>query len=221
MILGLDPSLNNVGYCFLEDVALPVANTVKPPKEWSQFEKMYTQAKFLGKILDENDGHISCVGIEQPYVASFGGRGAGGHQSANMWAVYSMMLAEIRIRLLPVVMFNITQLHSLIIRRKGITKQDIMAAAIAEAPTLANIDEHQADAYFVAKHARAFWGLMDRASINHLTPDQKDIFLSQRTGKKGDRSGIVWRPGDFWFDFRKSNPTLMPPQVLECLSKTL
>jgi Holliday junction resolvasome RuvABC endonuclease subunit len=221
VILGIDPSLNNVGYCFYPNGAEPGLSlstvSIHPKLKKSQFEKMVAQTETLKKVIFSNIDKIQYVGIEQPYVASFGARGASGHQSANMWAVYSLMLYIIREAGLPVVMFNITQLHSLILRKKGITKLDIIAKAVEDikqkpvSPHMSQclergLDEHQADAYFVAKHAHSFWQLIEkgRPAMEELTDDQVDIFTTCRTGKKGDRAGIIWRETDFWFDFRPS-----------------
>jgi Holliday junction resolvasome RuvABC endonuclease subunit len=210
--LGLDPGLNSVGYCFLQEDGTAVVNTVKAPSSAPQFIKMVGQRDALRKALDHNQFQIQYIGIEQPYVPGAGFRaGGGGEQSANMWAVYSMLLDTICEARLPVVMFNITQFHSLILKKRGLSKTEIVAKAKEEQSKFGRIDQHAADAYFVAKNARSFWRFMDaEMSASDLTPDQRDIFLSRREGNKGKISGTVWRAGDFWYDFRKNDPLTSP-----------
>lgn len=205
-ILGIDPALNHVGICFWSDTKVRV-QTNHAMESMSQFEKMMFQVSYLRALLDlERDTEY--VGIEQPYVSSSNNRIGGGHQSANMWAIYCLMLAEIRARKIPCVMFNITQLHSLIIRKRDITKTMIVSKAKEEQPSFGRIDQHSADAYFVAKNAEAFWRFMDYPSSDHLylSPDQRDIFLSEKTNSKGMKTGIIWRQNDFWVDFRPNDP---------------
>lgn len=212
LTLGIDPGLNKVGYCLYGEGTATFWTSVSTASDhYPQFLKIYGQKMILRKLLAREEGKINYVGIEQPYVSGVGFRNSGGHQSANMWAVYSMLLEEIMDAHLPVLMINITQLHALIIRRRGITKTDIVKKAKEEILTETRMDQHQADAYFVAKSATHFWRLMDgQISLSDLTPDERDIFTSRRVSKKQNLSGIIWRAGDFWFDFRGANPTLHP-----------
>lgn len=214
LTLGIDPALNNVGYCWYgdKDCAEPV--TIKPPEPIPQFIKMVHQRDFLRKAIEANAHKVRYVGIEQPYVQG-AGRFGGGHQSANMWAVYSMLLDVFRQFQLPTVMFNISQFHALIIRKKGLTKTEVVAKAKEEQPHFRRIDQHAADAYHIAKNAHAFWRLMDGfITPAELSKDQQDIFLSKRIGNAGDPAGIMWRGGDFWFDFRKQDPLTHPPGMM-------
>lgn len=212
--LGLDPALNNVGYCYLSDDGTARVFTSRASFETPQFLKMIKQRDILREAIDKNREYIRYVGIEQPYVQGAGGYSSGGNQSANMWAVYSMMLDVIREYKLPVVMFNIIQFHALIVRKRGLTKTEIVHKAKQEQPDWGRIDQHSADAYFVAKNAHAFWSYMDspdgsaRAS---LTSDQSDIFLKEKPNSSGTKTGIIWRAGDFWFDFRQQDPLTQPP----------
>lgn len=208
LTLGIDPSLNNMGLALYSYGAAPLSispSTNRMDASISQFERMRRQADHLAKYL--RDMNPSYVGIEQPYVGGVGRFGGGGHQSANMWATYNMLLNVIADFHLPVVMFNIPQWHALVLRKKGITKQDVIDAA--EIISNKKMNEHEADAFMIAYHASIFWELCDgRLSASDLTKDQQDIFLSKRTGSKGDRAGIIWRPGEFWFDFRGLIPTV-------------
>jgi hypothetical protein len=210
-VLGIDPALNHVGISFVNGGPV-VVTTTKPPSDISnQFQKMVFQRDNLRDAIFHFKP--TYVGIEQPYVASFGATG-GGHQSANMWAVYSMMLDVIRSYDLPVMMINISQFHALIERKRALTKTRIVELAKLQEPTLSGrrLDQHSADAYFISRVATRFWALFDgQIQPTDLTPDERDIFLSTRTGSKGFRAGIIWRAGDFWFDFRdKTNPTKPP-----------
>lgn len=217
LTLGLDPALNNVGYCWYQTgVPCILPSTVKAPEQYPQFMKMVAQKQALQAAIENTRDTIKYVGIEQPYVQGAVGFGRGGHQSANMWAIYSMMLDVLRQAQLPVVMFNITQFHALIIRKRGLTKTEVVAEAKKEQPHFGRIDQHSADAYHVAKNAFAFWQLMDgKISVDQLTPDQRDIFTSRRSGNKGDLSGIIWRGGDFWFDFRREDPLTHPLGLIQ------
>jgi hypothetical protein len=211
--LGLDPALNTVGYCYLPEDGKPEILTLKAQTGIPQFLKMIQQRNALTEYLEKRLGKIQYVGIEQPYVQGATARSSGGNQSPNMWAVYSMMLDVIRQYRLPVVMFNIVQFHALIVRKRGLSKTEIVYKAKSEQLHFGRIDQHSADAYFVAKNARAFWRLMDTeddSARRSLTPDQADIFLSQRTNTSGNKTGIIWRPGDFWFDFRQEDPLTQP-----------
>jgi hypothetical protein len=91
----------------------------------------------------------------------------------------------------------------------------VVAKAKAENANFGRIDQHAADAYFIAKNAHAFWLFMDgKIPVSSLKADQKDIFLSEKESTKGNISGTCWRAGDFWFDFRCNNPCTVPTGLL-------
>lgn len=220
-VLGIDPSLTHVGYCYYQGPSFSSVDfhTERQTQPRSQFLKIAHQADVLDSILEGKGqgpfGGFSLpthVAIEQPYVGGFAQRGGGGHQSANMWAVYSVMLAVVRKYSMPVIMFNVTQLRSLILRKKGITKADSIEAAARDlfsGTPSGYLNEHTADAYHAAKHGYSFWNMLELGNLTFLNEDQKDIFTSQKIGK-GGKSGIIWRPGDFWFDFRNLDDPTQP-----------
>jgi Holliday junction resolvasome RuvABC endonuclease subunit len=203
-VLGIDPSLNNVGY-FIYPGPFTFHMTESPPPSLSQFEKIRWQAAHLTHLLSSQ--HPTHVGIEQPYVQSFGAKG-GGHQSANMWAVYNLLLDKIAEAHLPALMINISQLRALIRRKRDTSK--VHSIEVAYQCTGLRLNEHEADAFHVAKAAYHFWALLEgQITTETLTPDQQDIFCSQRE-VTGGKSGIIWRPGDFWYDFRSVSNPLAP-----------
>jgi len=227
LVLGIDPSLNNVGWCLfgshLTGISpFPPYGSNSPDKTLSQFERMMWQVEQIAELLDGDNRDCrgmkpTHVGIEQPYVQAFSARGNAGHQSANMWAIYNLLLQQVFYRKLPVLMFNIPQLRALILRKRGMTKADSISRAQAEINSQFTMNEHEADAYHVAKNAFSFWSKFDGLPIV-LTPDQNDIFLSDRRTTSSDLpASIIHRGGEFWFDFRKPHPSWLYPETKQIL----
>jgi len=203
IVLGIDPSLNNTGYCAFDDsgrvtdMGVHKFDHAAPPQV-----KIKTQRSCLRALIRAtNPTHI---GIEQPYVQGAGRFGGGGDQTANMWAVYMVFMMEFMDRNLPVVMFNVTTLKSLIIRKRGLKKKEIVAEAKKQLEADGDLgelklNEHEADAYFVARNARDFW-LWVKEDKPPRSGHQLDIFSSQKIGSSGKPRGIYQRPGEFFID---------------------
>jgi hypothetical protein len=202
--------------------------TLRPPEIIkNQFLKLVWQRDTFGEFL-QNLVQPLVASIEIPYVKPFGVRAkGGGQQTPNMWAMYSLLLDELRSRRIPTCCFHLAQLRSLIHSRGGTKKEDTIQKAKDELGDI-RINEHEADAYFIAKFGHQFWELFEYWPKNDLLPlafdpwseKTKAVFLGTDERKTG-RQGMMWRPGDAWFDFRIPNSVELPTKWQDQLSRML
>lgn len=223
--LGIDSSLNATGFCLYDGTpSTTLLVTTKTPPHATQFFKKYLQKEMALKLIDK--WSPNCLAIEKPFVLPMAGRGRGGEQSSNLFALYSFILMAAYESRLPIAAFHLSQLRSLIHGRAGTTKSDTIASARTELEHpefgrqgLIVQDDHQADAYFIAKFGRFFWMRFDDL-IPERPLKEEAIYSSKEKVSKGRLKGMIFRPEEAWFDFRKVLHAEIPTKWQDNLSRT-
>lgn len=213
--IGIDGSLNSTGFC-VYDTDLPgvmgptLLSTPLKIDYPSQFERMIYQRNNLKAFVRQREDfgdRVRCLSIEKPFVLPMRSRGRGGEQSSNLFALYTLFLDAARDLGYPICCFHISQLRSLIHGRAGTTKDDTIQAAFRA--TGATVTDDIADAFFVAKFGAMFWDAFQCGEDPEYYPF-RNVFMSEKLSSKKKPTGMIWHPGDAWFNFNSNTPTELP-----------
>lgn len=196
-ILGLDPSLTNLGYVVLEDKEILEKGRLQTgPEHGLNVQRYVLHANAVGDLIRKYD--IKYTAVEQPIFSTY--------SSEILYALQQFLHLVYWSHGLKVVIFDPKRVKSYAIPGfKGeIHKSDMVAAArkdlgMGEKQRLAN---DVADAYWVGRLGMKWWSFYEGIlKESDLTEQEHHIFLEQHTFVKGKKKGLTEKKG---VSFRKN-----------------
>ena len=204
-VLGVDPSLTNLGFTVLEIIGdkktvLEKGRLQTEPADGLSLQRYIKQASGIVELVKKYD--IKYVASEAPYYGDFNTEVLYGLHTILHFTYWSLQL--------NVVILAPTTVKSYALPNFGerIFKSDMIKAAridlgMRENERLAN---DVADSYWIAKLGLRFWSYYCKVlSDSDLTEKEKDIFTHTHTftrgSKKGqtERKGIVYRKNELYY----------------------
>lgn len=200
IIIGIDPSLSNTGIVIInekEEVILARRVSTKPGEILVK-RVMYITAE-VSKIIDEYNPDL--VSIESPSFGSFA--------SETLNVLFNFILHLIWMRGIFTTSPSPTQNHKYI---KGyrklcglkqvdkLQKKDIQEAI--KHKTGQKLSSDESDAYWIALSGFRLKNLMDNIiTVEDLTPTEKDLYISTLKNNKKNPRGMMYNPGQAFYDF--------------------
>ncbi len=216
MILGLDPSLRNFGWTLIHDGGGFMEKGTMSTSASTQFVKryIYLREELRSLVQDIKSRHPTetlRIGIESPIFNDLYSEGMYG---LFLYANEALMLEKVdTVYLAP----NQVKSHAALFlkRPKGwkMSKSDMVTAAkeATQGQGAKRWNNHQADAFWVAKIASRFWLLLDQnLKEEDLTPLERRHFTDLKRyvrGKKAGKvksKGLTYKEGDRFFRFSES-----------------
>jgi Holliday junction resolvasome RuvABC endonuclease subunit len=211
IVLGLDPSLTNFGWC-LHDTNATDRDTVVDRGRWQTPAKMefidrYMQMRsWLQDKIEESKPDF--MGIEYPVFNDL--------WSEGMYGLFLYSCEAIKSRGMDVVFFSPGQIKAharLFLRRPRGWKMDKpdMVEAAKKAAGGGRWNHNEADAFWVARTAGRFWDYFTgELGEDGLTPIESKQFTEIHTFQRGKRAGetvkrgIVHRESERFFRWSRS-----------------
>jgi len=203
-VIGVDPSLTNLGYCVLDskDGLLEKGKFQTSPEDGLNIQRYFLQAKRMSELIRKYD--IKYLASESPIMRDF--------STEILFGLQSFLQGVYWAHGLKVVFLAPTQVKSYACpNTKGkVFKSDMVKAArldlgMADNARLAN---DVADAFWISKIGFRFWSYMEgEIKESDLTKKEHDMFLQQheytRGKKKGfvEKKGIVFRRNEIYYLF--------------------
>lgn len=207
-ILGIDPSLTNLGYVVLEGDTenrqiLEKGKLQTVPTDGLYIQRYVKQCNGISELVKKYN--IKHVASEAPYMMD--------HNTEVLFGLQSFLHFTYWIHKLNVVIFPPTQIKGYALPEfKGsgekIFKEDMVKAArkdlnMRENERLAN---DVADAYWVSKLGLRFWLYYSKVLPEQLlTEDERRIFTKTHTYTRGkkkgftERTGIIYRKNEMFY----------------------
>lgn len=204
VVLGLDPSLTNFGWCVHDTDATGSARVIERGR-WQTPAKMEFIARYVAmrewlreKIRDHDPDRM---GIEFPVFNDL--------WSEGMYGLFLFSIEAIKTERQDVVFFSPGQVKAhareflvgLGARPKGppkwkMMKPDMVEAARKDTGGKGRWNHNEADAYWVARAAGRFWNLFEgNLTRSKLTKLEREQFLKIHTFKRGKRAGRTVKKG--------------------------
>lgn len=201
MILGLDPSLRNFGWTLISDDGSFLDKGTMKTEASEVFVTRYMYLRdglknLIREIREKHPEEILKIGIESPIFNDLYSEGMYG---LFLYSNEALMLEKVdTVYLSP----NQVKAHAayFLNRPKGwkMGKSDMVDAAkqATEGQGAKRWNNHQADAFWVARVANRFWLLMDgQIEEEDLTPLERRHFTSLEKFQRGKKAGKVKRKG--------------------------
>lgn len=196
LVLGLDPSMTDFGWCVHDSDAEGPARVVAKGRLHTAsntiFVERYIQLReSVAAILDQYPT-VEAVGVESPPFGEL--------WSEGLYGLFVMVNEAIYTRRKNVVFFDPVTVKMLVKEdpkaRKGkMFKQDMVEAAKADTG-LKKFNHNEADAYHVARFAARFWLFFgERIQLADLTPSEERAFARVHTFQRGAKAGETVRLG--------------------------
>lgn len=212
-VLGCDPSLTNFGWAVHDSSVLGGPRCVERGRFQTStktlFVDRYVQMRSSVKTLVARLG-VQRVGVEYPIFNEL--------WSEGMYGLFLYTCEALRESQVDVVFFSPPQVKAhardflgrpaVAGKKWDMKKPDMVEAAIADTGGKGRWNHNEADAYWVARTAARFWGLLDQQIPEaDLTVTERKQFLDIHTFSRGKRSGqtvergILYREDERFFQW--------------------
>jgi len=212
IVLGLDPSLTNFGWCLhdtngKDNAAVVDRGRWKTPAKMEFIDRYMQMRSWLQEKIKESKPDF--MGIEYPVFNDL--------WSEGMYGLFLYSCEAIKSQGQDVVFFSPGQIKAharhFIARPKGwkMGKPDMVEAS-KKAAGGGRWNHNEADAFWVARTAGRFWEFqLGNLEVDDLTPLERKQFTEIHTYKRGKRAGetvkrgIVHREDERFFRWSRSN----------------
>lgn len=194
MILGIDPSLTQFGWCLIEDDGFTVIERGRFKTKASDVfveRYIYLREQLSALIVKHKPDR---VGIESPVFNDM--------YSEGMYALFVFCNEALMTNKMDTVYLTPPQVKShafdFLGRPKGwkMKKQDMVEASKKKSGTSNRWNHNEADAYWVAVVAHRFWQFHDgKLKVSELTNKEKHQFNRTHTFKRGSKQGQTEKTG--------------------------
>ena len=204
-VLGLDPSLTNLGFVILENGALIHKGRLQTAKEQGlNVERYLLQANGVADLILKYN--IKYVATESPIFQDFNSEVLYGLQSFLHLIYWALGMKVLIISPLRVKSYALPGF-------KGkIFKADMVSAAKLDLGigVKCKLSNDEADAFFIAKLGYRWWSFYEgRIKESDLTEKEHHIFLEQHTYTKGkkkgktEKKGVMFRENELYYVYDK------------------
>lgn len=206
-ILGFDPSLTNFGWAMHDPGASGSCRCPDRGRFQTSARQLFIERyiEMRSKVTDlVRRLEISRVGVEYPIFNDLWSEGMYGLFLYTCEALYASQVDVVFFSPLQVK----THARDFLGRPKGwkMMKPDMVEAARTDTGGKGRWNHNEADAYWVARTASRFWGLVDEdLQVEDLSPNERKQFLSihqYRRGKKAGKTeyrGLLYREDERFF----------------------
>lgn len=191
-ILGVDPSLTNLGYVVLEDgKILERGRFQTETSDGLNLQRYVLQASSVAKLVRKYD--IKYLATEAPFFSAFSTELLFALQSILHLTYWSLGLRVVLLAPLTVKSYACPKLNPKDVLKKDMVDSAKLDLKMGERERLAN---DVADAYWIAKLGSRWWSYYNKnVTAEELTTRESEIFLAEHTYTKGKKKGVTERKG--------------------------
>lgn len=197
-VLGLDPSLCSTGSCAF----------VEPDFKTSKFGNFKTSIGTLfDRILAVECWIKELIFQEKPDIIAIEAFVPAAQMSAMLSPIFFFALKSAKEYAMQNSCFVVcpqnTAVKKLAVGRGlKVKKSEMVAAAKRELGFQGRLIADCADAFFIARLAWRFYLFAMQSGVHNFTPEELQIFGSEELNHAGQKKGLVFRPGEMFFDWR-------------------
>lgn len=191
-VLGIDPSLTNLGYVVLEDgKVLERGRFQTGTEDGLNLQRYAIQAARVNDLITKYG--VKYLATEAPFFQSFNTEVLFALQSILHIAYWHLALRVVIIAPFTVKSFACPDMPPTQVMKRDMVKAARKYLGMRETERFAN---DEADALFIGLIGYRWWSFYEGIlKESDLTPQEKDLFLKQHTYSRGKKKGLVEKKG--------------------------